>query len=202
MKLTAIAIVFMLMAAEGLATDVITLKNGKTLTGEVTEYEEGILSIRTADGKVTKGKISAVQRIQFNKSAGGGQTSSAPPRKETSAPAPVSSTVNFLTIRKNMEGMTDLQFKRYADGLKGKKVIWTGWVEEVKERFLGGYDCWVDMDSPGAMMSVQDVTFDVSESVAMKLKKDNKIRFTGTIKSVMSVMGSCQVNLEKGTKVH
>ena len=293
-----------------LAEDVITLKSGTKLRGDVLEYADGVVKIRDVKGKVRQGKISAIDRIAFDTGS-----QAAPKRREAPKPAPrarkkervittftgsgakntrpfttngpweiqwdakgtifqlfllasdgtpigvpgnqqgagkgssyqpqpgkyllqvnamgkwtikivevpddtepqhgaaktplaktkgaanPSSAVSFLTIRKNMAEMTDLQFKRYAAGLEGKTVSWKGWVEEVKERFLGGYSCWVDMDSPAVSMSVQDVTFDVPESVALKLKKDQQLRFTGKIEDVMSLLGSCQVNLAKGTTV-
>jgi hypothetical protein len=94
-----------------------------------------------------------------------------------------------------MNKMTDVQFERYAKSLKGQTVTWVGWVEEAKQKLLGGYEVWIDMDHP-QKLSVQDVTFDVSEAVAMKVRKDKRVQFTGRIKSVQNVLGSCQVDLQ------
>ena len=58
MKL-AVTMAVALIAWAALAEDVITLKSGKTLRGEVVEYADGTLKIRMADGTIKKGKIAA-----------------------------------------------------------------------------------------------------------------------------------------------
>lgn len=103
--------------------------------------------------------------------------------------------ISFMDIRANMEKMTDLQFDKYVKPLKGKVIRWTGWIEQVKEKFFGGYEVWIDMDSPEESFSVQDITFDVSEGIAEVLEKDGKYKFVGTIKSIHKILGSLQVNL-------
>ena len=47
------------------AEDVISLKSGKTLKGEVLEYDGETLRIRMANGKIRKGKVSSVKHIKF-----------------------------------------------------------------------------------------------------------------------------------------
>ncbi|SLM28767.1 conserved exported hypothetical protein [Desulfamplus magnetovallimortis] len=107
-------------------------------------------------------------------------------------------TISFSEIRYNMnEGMTELQFKEYVKKLKGKRVKWSGWVEEVDEKFLGGYKVLVDMDSPNQPISVQDITFEVSKEQALRLKKNEKITFEGTISSILNIMSSLQISLEE-----
>lgn len=101
----------------------------------------------------------------------------------------------FSTIRTQMEGMTEAQFKQYARTLKGKQVHWTGWVEDVNETLLGDYEVWVDMDAPDELFSVQDVTFKVPADVALSLRRDQKITFTGTVDSVLNVLESTQITL-------
>lgn len=83
--------------------------------------------------------------------------------------------LSFDSIRDNMNSMTDLQFKRYAKRIQGDEIVWTGWIEEVKEKFLGGYEVWIDMDSPEEL-SVQDISFEVSENVALQLNKDRRVK--------------------------
>ena len=104
---------------------------------------------------------------------------------------------SFYTIRDQMQSMTDIQFKQYAQQLEGKVVTWVGWVEESRKKWFGGYECWIDMDAPNEL-SVQDVTFDISESAALALRKDGRVQFTGTIKSARDILGSLQVNLVNG----
>lgn len=103
---------------------------------------------------------------------------------------------NFASIRASMEKMTDLQFKKLGEALKGKKVRWSGWVEEVKEKFwTDGYEVWIDMDSPDQTFSIQDVQFDVPEDIALKIEKDMRITFEGTVEYIQNVFGSCQIQL-------
>jgi len=71
MKL-AVILVVALIAWATLAEDVITLKSGQTLRGEVVEYADGTLKIRMADGKIKKGKIALVEHVRFGGLAGPG----------------------------------------------------------------------------------------------------------------------------------
>lgn len=105
----------------------------------------------------------------------------------------------FETIRAEMDGMTEAQFKQYARSLKGKTVNWSGWVEDVNETVFGTYEVWVDMDAPDELFSVQDVTFDVPADVALNLRRDQKIRFTGLIDSAHNVLESTQIDLSDAT---
>jgi hypothetical protein len=43
---------------------------------------------------------------------------------------------------------------------------------------------------------VQDVQFDIPEELALQLEKDQQVTFSGTIVSVMNILGSCQVTLK------
>ena len=105
----------------------------------------------------------------------------------------------FEVTRNAIVGMTEAQFKLIADQLKGKSISnWTGWVENVNVKTLGGYEVWIDMDSPDTLMSVQDVTFDVSEELALLLSKDAPINFSGEIESVTNIFGSLQIQLKNG----
>ncbi len=123
----------------------------------------------------------------------GGESRTATPAS-TPEPAP-----SYATIRAQMEGMTEAQFKQYARSLKGKQVHWTGWVEDVNETLFGNYEVWVDMDAPDELLSVQDVTFDVPADVALSLRLNQKITFTGIIDSALNVLESTQITLSEVT---
>lgn len=127
---------------------------------------------------------------------GGGSGGSGSANISSAEPAPP-----FEQIRNTMLAQTDAQWNRYSETLVGKRVAWTGWVEEVNERVFGGYDLWVDMDSPGQVVSVQDVTLSVSEGIALQLQKDQRVHVVGIIDSVSNILGSCQINLEDGATV-
>jgi hypothetical protein len=106
--------------------------------------------------------------------------------------------VEFETIRSNMKSMTSLAWDDYTKSLKGQRVSWTGWISDVKEQWLGGFKILIDMDPPGSA-SVQDVYIeDLPKNVAAQFRKEQKVRFSGKIKSVLSVLGSCAVTLEDG----
>ncbi len=104
--------------------------------------------------------------------------------------------VEFKTIRSNMKNMTSVAWDDYSKSLKGQNISWSGWISDVKEQWLGGYKILIDMDPPGSA-SVQDVYIEnLDKSIAARFSKDQKVRFSGRIKSVMSVLGSCTVTLE------
>ncbi len=103
----------------------------------------------------------------------------------------------FEAAREAIVGMTEAQFKQMASQLEGKNIVsWSGWVENVNVKTFGGYEVWIDMDSPDSLLSVQDVTFDVPEQLALSLSKDNPINFSGEIESVSNVLGSLQIRLK------
>ena len=102
---------------------------------------------------------------------------------------------NYYQIRSNMEKMTEVQFSSYTKGLIGQKVTWTGYVSEVSEGWFGGYKVLIDMDPPTSL-SVQDITIEIPESIAMKFTKNKKVTFTGVIESIIEVLSTCQVSLK------
>lgn len=99
-----------------------------------------------------------------------------------------------------MDTMTDAQWDLYVKGLAGMSVDgWTGWVEDVRSKTFGGYELWIDMDSPDELISVQDVSFDIPDSLALELNKDDKVNFSGTIYYAQYILGSLQISLENPT---
>jgi len=95
--------------------------------------------------------------------------------------------------------MTEAQWKAYLPTLKGMLVEnWTGWVEEVNV-VGGGYELWVDMDSPDTLFSVQDIYFPVPNDIALELQKGEQVTFSGRIKSVTEFLGSVSLHLEDVT---
>ncbi len=119
-----------------------------------------------------------------------------------SRPSERVSKLSYYSMRQKMASMTEAQWKDYARSINGQRVQWTGWVEDVNEKFFGGYELWVDMDSPDELLSLQDVTFDIPADLALKLRKDTRVTFSGTIGSALDVLGSCSVNLEDATVIN
>ncbi|MFW6116542.1 MAG: hypothetical protein ACOC6F_02340 [bacterium] len=120
----------------------------------------------------------------------------APETQPTSPPLAPS----YAEIVAAAEGMTDAQWKAYESEQEGKRIEqWTGWVADVKQKTFGGYELWVDMDPPEALLSVQDVQFDIAEDRALEVSKDEKVMFSGVIKRVARPLGSVMVTLEEAT---
>ena len=64
--LAAIALCFLIVSQPAVGEDRITLKSGKTISGKILEYHDGILRIRTPAGNIRKGKMSRVKKIDFD----------------------------------------------------------------------------------------------------------------------------------------
>jgi hypothetical protein len=114
-----------------------------------------------------------------------------PPTEIPPAVAPPEPAPPYQEIYNNALNMTEAQWNQYADSLKGKAVIdWIGWVVDVNEKFFGGYELLIDMDSPDEIFSTYDVQFDISEDVALGLNIDQKLIFSGSIFHVTRILGS------------
>ena len=103
--------------------------------------------------------------------------------------------ISFEEMRENYNSMTQVQWEQYSQKLRGRKVEWCGWVEDVERKYLGRCELQVDMDSPKSW-GVQEVFFDVSENLAMKLNKDQFICFHGTIESVGKTLFTLYIMLK------
>lgn len=107
----------------------------------------------------------------------------------------IAEAITYGSIDKKCNTMTDAQFTEYAKSTEGTRVSWTGAVTDVTENWLDDeYEVNIDMDDTG----VYDVSFDVSKSLAMQLKKKSSYSFTGTIKSVTCIFGGAVVSLKGG----
>jgi len=123
-------------------------------------------------------------------------TSSWSGSKSATIAVPLSSVI-YTEIRNSMKSMTDAQFKAYARSLEGKKIRWTGYVEDVKETSSADYKLLVDMDAPEVLFSVYEVSFEVPSLVALSLNKDQQVEFEGIISSVSSMFGMLDVSLKQ-----
>lgn len=105
--------------------------------------------------------------------------------------------LTYSEVRAIADAATDVQWDVYSASLKGKFVInWTGWVDDVSEKmFVGGYQMLIDMDSPSELFSLYDVTFDISNSQALKFSKNSQIIFSGKIKRAYKMLGTLTIEL-------
>ena len=121
------------------------------------------------------------------------------PMEERNAGSPVtvvpSFSIAYEEIRKTADAMTKAELKAYEQALSGKKIRWSGYVEEVHHTLAGGYDLYVDMDAPGVATSVYDVAFQIPERAALTLEKDQPVTFSGEIRSILDVLGSLRIRL-------
>lgn len=111
----------------------------------------------------------------------------------------------YEDIERAAEEMTSAQRNAYEDALKGVRIDWTGWIQNVQEQqsILGEetrYQVQVDMLPPGAEgpleISTQDVVFDVPRRQALNLSREQKVRFLGRIQSLRWLMGGLLIRLE------
>lgn len=116
----------------------------------------------------------------------------------TTTNTPVPLAPPFDEIRTNMNAMTDAQWEAYTPGLKGLAVVdWQGWVEDVSAENFGAYKILVDMDSPQELFSLYDVEFHIKGALALRLRKDSAIAFSGKIKRVYKVLGTMLVDVDE-----
>ena len=99
--------------------------------------------------------------------------------------------LDFFEVRKNLESMTEAQWKNYIMDVEGKRIHWTGYVDEVEDNG----EIWIDMDAPDEL-SVQDMYISVPKEDALKYNKDAKIEFEGTIRDVGSILGSMSIQFK------
>jgi hypothetical protein len=96
-----------------------------------------------------------------------------------------------------MEALAGADWERYVDELEGTRANnWIGWIEDVHKTTAGAYELRVDVDSPDVVFSGHNVTFGVSDEVALQVEKDQQITFSGRIESVENVLGSLQIRLQ------
>lgn len=107
--------------------------------------------------------------------------------------------ITFEKFRSVFDELTDIQFKQLRQEFEGKKVIWSGYLDEVEEKWFGGFKIRIDMDSPEIALSVYDVLLIVSsdmEDFVSILTKDQQLKFQGKIKSIQKTLGKLVVNIE------
>lgn len=128
----------------------------------------------------------------------GGEPTEVPPTSTpfpTATPRPIAPP--FSEISAQVESMTEAQWKAYLPTLAGNSVIdWTGRVYEVNVKFGGGYELWVDMDSPQEWLPSRDVIFDIPDDIALEFEIDQVVVFSGVIDHVQEFLGSVIVYLE------
>jgi len=109
--------------------------------------------------------------------------------------------IDFYRIREKAKASTKAQFNEWKKGLVGKQVSWEGWIDEVKEKFFGGYTVKIDMDPPESL-SVYDISIDFpaeKKGLVLSLQKDSKVFFSVKIKSIYFILGSLTIYLEDVT---
>lgn len=105
----------------------------------------------------------------------------------TATPLPLAPPIEEILA--TVEGMTDAQRNNYNEQLKGNIVEnWTGTIMDVDEgEIFGGFTVYVDMVDDNFS---SEVHIKVTEEVALSLNKEQKIVFSGAIKSVSDILGT------------
>ena len=115
----------------------------------------------------------------------------------TATPTPAPEAPPYMEIRDKFDAMTEAQWKAYVPTLKGNTVTdWVGWIENVDKVPLSAkYALYIDIDDPDVLLSIYDVVIPIPESEALTYNKDTRVRFSGTIESVTTLLGSLTVNV-------
>ncbi len=106
--------------------------------------------------------------------------------------------ITFGTIRDYYNNSTEARWDIYKVQQKGKRIEWTGWVDDVEKDMFGDYyTVIIDMDSPEDILSIYDLTLNnISETTALKFTKLQKIKFNGIIESMDDILGTVHVAIE------
>lgn len=106
------------------------------------------------------------------------------------------SSLSFAKIRERIrQGRdTEVQLSALREKLRGQRVTWTGWVDDVSRAGGNSYEVLVDMDPPDDL-SVYDVSFITDNAQAAQWKQERKIRFQGTIREFQNIWGSLDIKL-------
>ena len=94
------------------------------------------------------------------------------------------SDIDYFDIRENYEKMTEVQWKEYSNGLIGKVIKWTGYIDDIKE----DGKVWIDMDPPEETLSLQDVYINIPKADILNYNKDQKITFQGIIEEISIIL--------------
>lgn len=95
----------------------------------------------------------------------------------TQTNTPEFSGITFLEIKEFREGATEIQWDEYKKQLKGKRIAWSGTVNDV-EKTMGSYFVWVCMDYNCLNRSYFMLE---DEELAFALQKGQQISFEGYI---------------------
>ena len=106
--------------------------------------------------------------------------------------------ITFGTIRDYYNNSTEARWDIYKVQQKGKRIEWTGWVDDVEKDMFGDYyTVNIDMDSPEDIFSIYDLTLNnISETTALKFTKLQKTKFNGIIESMDDILGTVHVAIE------
>lgn len=107
--------------------------------------------------------------------------------------------ITFQKFRSVFDELTDVQFKELREEFKDKKVTWLGYLDDVKEKWFGGFEIQIDMDLPETVFSVYDASLTVSSDMkdfVSTLTKGKQIKFQGKIKNIQKILGKLVVNIK------
>ena len=99
--------------------------------------------------------------------------------------------------KKDKDSSTEARWNVQFEPYLGKKVSWTGWVEEVQSNNYN-FKVLIDMDSPEVILSIEDVILITEDRKILKLDKGQQVYFEGYIKNIRSTLNKYWIELEKG----
>jgi hypothetical protein len=122
----------------------------------------------------------------------------APPATKT--PIPEAPAYTEIRAKMKTEGMTDAQINAYLADLKGKRVVnWSGKVCDVSQ-MLGSYTMYISVDlTNDDLLCTSEITWSLTKDEALKYGKGQTVKFSGTIDSINTLLGSFSLSLKDVT---
>lgn len=129
--------------------------------------------------------------------SGGASSSSTSSSGGSSSLAPIS----YDQIVTDTEGLTDIQFDRYAEDIEGKRRAdrWTATVLEVDDKVFGnGYYADLTID-PNSTFDLREMAITIDEATALSLSKGDEITFSGEIADLSNTLDILHIEIEDVT---
>lgn len=112
------------------------------------------------------------------------QTTPTPNKYATATPVNWAPPYNQLCKRDR--SLTDVQYVEWMKSFEGKKIVnWTGWVYDVRD----GPVLLIAVRAPGGILWARDIEMVGLNTRVYEFNKEDKVRFSGTIRSMGSFLG-------------
>jgi len=104
--------------------------------------------------------------------------------------------ISFPLFRDELSQLMDVQFKEWRTDFLGKRVLWQGWVSNVKKEWYGSYTVYLEMDKPETEPTESNVSLVLTSSqkeVAEGFLRGMVVKFKGSIYDITRKTGKIVV---------